>query len=131
MASALAFGMVNRALAGAGLEAGAIVGTAIYSVMLALLHTSTGTTIGMGVARGTPWPFFGQAVVVHLATALMLAPSTDTALTGGSVLGVALFIVALVFTAIYYYFVHERLLPQYVKEALVKLGGKKARKVAR
>lgn len=128
MASALAFGLVNRALSGVGLEVSAIMVTIIYSVMLAFLHISTGTTIGIGVARGTPWPFFGQAVVVHLAAALMLAPSGDSAWTEGSAVGVALFVVALVFTAIYYYFVHERLLPQYVREALDKLGQKKAKK---
>ncbi len=134
MASALAFGIVNRALAGVGMEVFAILITIIYSAMLALLHISTGTTIGMGVARGTPWPFFGQAVVVHLAVALMLVPSSDITLAEGDMLGVALFLIALVFTAIYYYFVHEKLLPQYVKEALEKVGGKKpkkARKVAK
>lgn len=134
MASALAFGIVNRTLAGVGLDVLAILITVIYSSMLALLHISTGTTIGMGVARGTPWPFFGQAVVVHLAVALMLLPSSDITLSEGDLLGMALFLIALIFTAIYYYFVHERLLPQYVKEALEKTSErrpKKARKVAK
>ncbi len=133
MAAALAFGMVNRALAGAGLDVTSILVTVIYSSMLALLHISTGTTIGLGVARGTPWPFFGQAAVVHLAVALMLAPSSDLSLAGDSI-GVVLFLIALVFAAAYYYLVHVRLLPQYVKEALQSTGEKgpkKARKVAR
>lgn len=134
MASALAFGIVNRALTGVGLDVLAISITIIYSSMLALLHISTGTTIGMGVARGTPWPFFGQAVVVHLAVTLMLLPSSDITLSEGNLLGITLFLIALIFTAIYYYFVHERLLPQYVKEALERTGEKKykkARKVAK
>lgn len=134
MASALAFGIVNRALTGVGLDVLAISITIIYSSMLALLHISTGTTIGMGVARGTPWPFFGQAVVVHLAVTLMLLPSSDITLSEGNLLGITLFLIALIFTAIYYYFVHERLLPQYVKEALERTGekkSKKARKVAK
>lgn len=134
MASALAFGIVNRALAGVGLDLLAILITVVYSLMLALLQISTGTTIGMGVARGTPWPFFGQAVVVHLAVALMLLPLSDITMSEGNTLGVALFVIALVFTAVYYYLVHEKLLPQYVKEALERTGegkSKKARKVAK
>ncbi len=134
MASALAFGIVNRALAGVGLDILAILITVIYSSMLSLLHISTGTTIGMGVARGTPWPLFGQALVVRLAVALMLIPSSDVTLSEGNALGVALFLIALVFTATYYYFVHEKLLPQYIREALERTGDgkhKKARKVAK
>jgi hypothetical protein len=133
MASAIAFGLVNRALAGVGLDPFAIVIMIIYSMMTAFLQISTGTTIGMGVARGTPWPFFGQAVVVHLAYVLLLAPFS-TALTNDMLLSYILFAVAFVFVATYYYYVHKRFLPAYVKEALAKMGGmkpKKARKVRR
>jgi len=65
---------------------------------------------------------------------LMLLPSSDITLSEGNLLGITLFLIALIFTAIYYYFVHERLLPQYVKEALERTGekkSKKARKVAK
>jgi len=133
MAAALAFGAVNRTLAlTGGLDAAAVVIVVAYSVLIALLNISTGTTIGMGVARGTPWPFFGQAVVVHLAVVLLLAPFSAISTGGDSTIGLVLFAVALIFIATYYYFVHRRLLPAYVKEALAKMGGmkpKKARKV--
>jgi hypothetical protein len=85
----------------------------------------------MGVARGTPWPFFGQAVVVHLAFVLLLAPSGTNVDSG---FGAVLFVVALVFVASYYYYVHRKLLPVYVKQALAKLAEQKpakARKVPR
>lgn len=131
MAASISFGLVNRALAGVGLDATAIIIMIVYSIMIAFLQISTGTTIGMGVARGTPWPFFGQAVVVHLAFVLLLAPFAN-GLTNDAVLVYVLFAVAFVFVATYYYYVHRKFLPAYVKEALAKMGGmkpKKAKKV--
>ncbi len=133
MASALAYGVVNRALSQTGFEAMAVVVMIAYSIMLAMLHISTGTTIGMGVARGTPWPFFGQAAVVHLAFVLMLYPSSSTIVDSG-LLATVLFAVALIFVAVYYHYVHQKMLPMYVREALVKLTDlkpKKAKKVPR
>jgi hypothetical protein len=131
MASALAFGLVNRALVQVGFDPLALVVMVAFSSMLALLQISTGTTIGMGTARGTPWPFFGQAVVVHLAFVLLLAPSGTNVDSG---FGAVLFVVALVFVASYYYYVHLKLLPVYVKQALAKLAEEKpvkAKKVPR
>ncbi len=101
---------------------------------IAKSFTSTGTTIGMGVARGSPWPFFGQAIVVHLAVVLLLAPFSTVLGEGESTIGIVLFVVAFIFTATYYWYVHRKLLPAYVREALAKMGGmkpKKARKERR
>lgn len=133
MATALAYGVVNRALIQTGFDTLALGIMIAYSVMVAMLQISTGTTIGMGVARGTPWPFFAQAVAVHLAFVLMLAPSS-TAFVGSGLVATLLFVAALVFVAVYYYYVHYRMLPLYVKEALANLSTgkpKKARKVPR
>lgn len=127
MATALAYGVVNRALAMAGFDPLAISVMVVYLIMLAMLQISTGTTIGMGVARGTPWPFFAQAVVVHLAYVLMLAPSSASFVDSGT-LAIALFMTAFAFMAIYYHYVHYRMLPRYVKEALAKLTDSKPRK---
>jgi hypothetical protein len=134
IASALAFGLVNRTLVGAGFDVVTLIVVITYSMMIAFLQISTGTTIGMGVARGTPWPFFGQAVVVHLAAALLLVPFNAIGTGGDSLIGIFLFAVALIFTATYYWYVHRKLLPAYVREALAKMGGmkpKKARKERR
>jgi hypothetical protein len=134
IASAIAFGLVNRALIGVGFDPLAVLIMVTYSILIAFLQISTGTTIGMGVARGTPWPFFGQAVVVHLAVVLLLAPFNTVLGEGETGIGLVLFGVAFVFIATYYYYVHKKLLPTYVKEALAKMGGmkpKKARKERR
>ncbi len=134
IASALAFGLVNRTLVGAGMDPVTLIVVIVYSMMIAFLQISTGTTIGMGVARGTPWPFFGQAVVVHLAAVLLLVPFTAVGTGGDYIIGMILFVVAFLFVATYYWYVHRKLLPAYVREALAKMGGmkpKKARKERR
>ena len=113
IASALAFGLVNRTLVGAGFDVVTLIVVITYSMMIAFLQISTGTTIGMGVARGTPWPFFGQAVVVHLAAALLLVPFNAIGTGGDSLIGIFLFGVALIFTATYYWYVHRKLLPAF------------------
>lgn len=133
IAAALSFGTVNRTLAIVGFDPLSLVTMVAFSIMIALLQISTGTTIGMGVARGTPWPFFGQAVMVHLAFVLLLIPS-GTDLSSGILIGTVLFVVAFAFVATYYYYVHVKLLPVYVKEALAKMPEpkpSKARKVPR
>jgi hypothetical protein len=133
MATALAYGVVNRALVQTGLDPLALVIMIAYSVMVAMLQISTATTIGMGVARGTPWPFFAQAVAVHLAFVLMLAPSSASFVDSGLV-ATLLFVTAIAFVYVYFYYVHYKMLPMYVKEALAKLSAdkpKKARKVPR
>jgi hypothetical protein len=127
MATALAYGAVNLALTQTGFDALAIAVMITYSIMLAMLQISTGTTIGMGVARGTPWPFFAQAVVVHLAFVLMLAPSS-TSFVGSGAVATALFAAAFVFAVAYYYYVHHRMLPIYVREALANLSENKPKK---
>ncbi len=80
----------------------------------------------MGVARGRPWPFFGQALVVHLAAVLLLSP-----LSQEGWLGYGLFVVALVFVASYYWYLFRKLFPTYVREALRHLAKKKAKKERR
>jgi len=130
MASALAFGAISLTLSNVQPDAGSLVLLIAYSVMLSLLNTSTGTTIGIGVAKGQPFAFFAQAAVVHLAFALLLYPFIQIPQTGESVLAYALFVVAGVFVASYFYYLHLRLLPVYVREALANLKRQEARERA-
>ncbi len=127
MASALAYGAINATLANTSPDALSMVVIIAYSIMLSLLHISTGTTIGIGVARGQPFVFFGQAAVVHLAFALLLVPFQQIAVTGVDALAFILFAVAAAFVLTYYYHLHRRLLPAYVREALKELQRQKER----
>ena len=127
MASALAYGAINAALVNTDPDALSMIVIVVYSIMLSLLHISTGTTIGIGVARGRPFAFFGQAVMVHLAFALLLIPFQQIAVTGVDALAFILFGAAAVFVLTYYYYLHYRLLPEYVKEALKELQRQKER----
>ena len=83
MASALAYGAINIVLTNTDPDAVSMLIIIVYSIMLSLLQISNGTTIGIGVARGQPFAFFGQATVVHLAFALLLIPFQQVADTGG------------------------------------------------
>lgn len=123
MASALAFGAVNRTLINVGPDPAAVVLMVATSVLVALLNISTATTIGIGVAKGRPWPFFGQAVVVHLAVVLLLFPLSEEGW-----LGYALFVVALLFVATYYWHFFRKIFPAYVREALRHLSKQKVKK---
>ncbi len=125
MASALAFGAINDTLVNTNPDVPSMLIVIVYSVIISLLQISTGTTIGIGVARGQPFAFFGQAVVVHLAFALLLVPFKQIAVTGVNTLALVLFAVAAVFIATYYYYLHSRLLPAYVKEAIANLQRQK------
>ncbi|NLK25893.1 MAG: hypothetical protein GX307_04875 [Euryarchaeota archaeon] len=127
MASALAFGAVNIVLTRSSPDALSLIILIIFSIMLSLLHISTGTTIGIGVARGRPFAFFSQAAMVHLAFVLLLLPFQQIPISGESALAYLLFIVAALFIATYYYFIHKRVLPEYVKDALADLRRKKDR----
>lgn len=127
MASALAYGAINATLTNTDPTVLSILIIAIYSIMLSLLHISTGTTIGIGVARGQPFVYFGQAVIIHLAFALLLVPFQQIAVSGTDILAFILFIVATIFILTYYYYLHYRLLPIYVKEALKELQRRKSK----
>ncbi len=127
IAAALAFGGIYRSLTNTGFTVGIVI-LIVYSIQLTLLNTSAGTMIGMGVARGTPWPFFGQVVVVHLAFILLMTPFELAVSYGNNPITYVLFGFAAIFVAVYYWYVHYRLLPLYVKEAIAKMKLKKARK---
>lgn len=125
MASSIAFGSVFFALTKVGYEPLSMILMIVTSVQYALLQASTGTTIGIGVARGQPWPFFGQAAVVHFAFAMLLVP---TSIAGQDLLTIVLLAVATVFIATYYWYTCYRLLPMFIREALSK-SESKARKI--
>jgi len=127
MASALAYGAINIVLTNTDPDAVSILIIIVYSIMLSLLQISNGTTIGIGVARGQPFAFFGQATVVHLAFALLLIPFQQVADTGVDAIAFILFGVAAMFMATYYFYIHKKLLPAYVRDALAELQRQKER----
>jgi len=97
------------------------VGTLVLlALQLVFLHGATGATIGIGVARGTPWGFFAQATLVHLVYNLMMIPFYMSEFTYGAVL----FVGAAVFLGAYYLYVHYRLLPAVVSEQVSRLVSK-------
>ncbi|MDH7508083.1 MAG: hypothetical protein QHH00_01635 [Methanomassiliicoccales archaeon] len=90
--------------------------TMILALQIVFLHGSTGATIGIGVARGTPWGLFAQAALVHLVYNLMMIPFYMSEFTFGALL----FIIAFIFLVSYYLYVHYRLIPDFVFELISK-----------
>ena len=89
----------------------------LLATQLVLLHGATATTIAIGSARGNPWPFLIQAILVHLAVNLLMVPYY----LGESPLGYISFALALGFLAFYYRHVYGTMIPDVVSEALSRM----------
>jgi hypothetical protein len=89
----------------------------LLSTQLVLLHGTTTTTIAIGSARGNPWPFLSQAIMVHLAVNLLMVPYY----LGEDPLGFISFALSLGFLALYYRHVTGTMIPDVVAEALSRM----------
>jgi hypothetical protein len=89
----------------------------LVSVGLVLLHGATATTIGIGSARGTPWPFLTQSIMVHLAFNLLMVP----VYLGESPLEFISLPLAVIFAGLYYRYVKDTMIPDLVSEALSRM----------
>ena len=89
----------------------------LLAVQLVLLHGATATTIAIGSARGNPWPFLIQAVMVHLAINLLMVPYY----LGESPLGYISFALSLGFLGLYYRHVYGTMIPDVVSQALSRM----------
>jgi hypothetical protein len=87
------------------------------AVQFVLLHGGTGATIGIGVARKMPWPYFAQATLVHLAYNILMIPF----FTGDELLGYPLFALATAILVVFYYQVWRKVLPELVRARVSKL----------
>ncbi|MEM2943483.1 MAG: hypothetical protein QXN93_05300 [Methanomassiliicoccales archaeon] len=95
----------------------------ILTFQLVLLHGSTGATIGIGVARGSPGSMFAQAALVHISYSLVLIPFYSLELG----YGIFFFILAFLGLLLYYLYVHYRLIPSFVSDAIMKFETKESR----
>jgi hypothetical protein len=89
----------------------------LLAIQLVLLHGSTTTTIAIGSARGNPWPFLTQAVMVHLAVNLLMVPYY----LGENPLGFISFGLSLGFLVMYYRHLYGTMIPDVVSEALSRM----------
>ena len=89
----------------------------LLAIQLVLLHGATTTTIAIGSARGNPWPFLTQAIMVHLAVNLLMVPYY----LGENPLGFISFALSLGFLAMYYRHLYGTMIPDVVSEALSRM----------
>jgi RsiW-degrading membrane proteinase PrsW (M82 family) len=92
----------------------------VLAVQFVTLHASTGATIGTGVAKGYPFEIFTQAAMVHIAYSLLMVAFFAVAEPWWYVTVP----VATVLLVSYYLYVHYRLLPSLVEEALSEMKSK-------
>ncbi len=89
----------------------------LLATQLVFLHGATATTIAIGSARGNPWPFLVQAILVHLAVNLLMVPYY----LGEVPLGFISFALAFGFLALYYRHVAGTMIPEVVSDALSRM----------
>jgi RsiW-degrading membrane proteinase PrsW (M82 family) len=93
---------------------------AVLAVQYVTLHGSTGATIGTGVVKGYPFEIFTQAALVHIAYSLLMVAF----FSGAEPWWYVTVPVATVLLVSYYLYVHYRLLPSLVEEALSEMKSK-------
>jgi hypothetical protein len=88
----------------------------IYSVTLCLIHGSTGTIIGFGAAKGRPWFYFMEAMIVRIFLIIALIPVIAD--MGEEWLKMVSLIVAL-FASIYVYrYIYRDVIPDSIPEKI-------------
>lgn len=96
---------------------------AVIAFTYILLHSSTGTTIGEGIARKRPWEFLMQALLIDMVVQLILAVFFRSA--GSSLwISYALLAAALAASVLYFLRINYLKLPGVVKDVL-RMEGKK------
>jgi hypothetical protein len=98
----------------------------LWAFQLVCINASCGALIGIGSARGQPWSYMGQALLLMVTYYLLLIPLYEL---GPGLWTYITFGLASLFTAYCYYYVHRKALPSIVKEAVtsMKKGTKRSR----
>lgn len=88
-----------------------------YSVVLCLIHGSTGALIGHGAAKGKPWYFFGEAMIIRLFFIAVLIPLIGN-IGEEWMMMVSLVVALLISIFIYYYYITKDIIPGALPDAL-------------
>jgi len=99
----------------------------LLAVQFVTLGGATGATIGAGVAKGLPFSYFAQAVMVHIAVNLIMI---GFYLAVAPPLNYVFLAIATAIPAYYYWYVHSRLIPSMISSEMRRFA-KKAKKVKR
>lgn len=130
MGCTMAFGMIYYLGSQGDLDAASWMIIIVIAFTNIFLHSSTGTTIGEGVARKRVWEFLFQALLIDLAVQLLMIP-VFTSLTAGTLWYYLSFIslgAALVVSILYFLRMNYLKLPSIVRDVL-KMEGKKRKDI--
>lgn len=100
----------------------------IYSVILCLVHGSTGALIGYGAAKGKPWYFFGEAMTIRLFFIVVLIPLIGN--IGEEWMMIVSLVVALLLSIlIYYYYIAKDIIPGALPDSLRRRKRMESRRI--
>jgi hypothetical protein len=88
----------------------------IYSITLCLVHGSTGTIIGFGAAKGRPWFYFMEAMIVRIFLIIALIPIIAD--MGEEWLKVVSLIAALLASIYVYRYIYREVIPDSIPETI-------------
>lgn len=124
MGATMAFQLSYRVLAayvkeGSPVPWEAYVIVSFWSLQMVLILAVVGTLVGIGSARGQPWTYFGQALVLFITYNLLLLPLYQL---GDNPLTYITFVLATVFTLFCYWYIRSKSIPEVVREAMTRMG---------
>jgi hypothetical protein len=95
---------------------------AIWSFQMVFISAATATIIGIGSAKGRPWHYFIQAVLIQAAYNLLLLPLYQSTDIAADLIYITItFSLATFFSLYCYWYIHKRALPELVREALSRM----------
>lgn len=91
----------------------------ILAFQIVCISAVTGTLIGIGSAKGKPWSYLWQAILVQVGYYLLLVPLYAE---GDGLLTYATFAFATFFAVYCYLYIHRKAIPDIIKEALERIN---------
>jgi hypothetical protein len=101
----------------------------IYSIILCLLHGSTGSIIGLGAAKGRPWHYFVEAMVIRAFFIIVLIPVIAN--IGGEWASIISLIAAFLLAILIYRMVATDIIPSAIPKEIKRRRRIKSRRIIR
>jgi hypothetical protein len=99
----------------------------VFSVTICIIHGSTGCIQGYGAAKGRPWYYFMEAMVIRISFILILIPIY--AAIGGEWVQAVSLVIALLSSIFLYRYIYKYFIPEALPEDLRRHKRIKSRKI--
>lgn len=99
----------------------------IYSITMCLIHGSTGTIMGFGAAKGRPWFYFIEAMIVRVFLIIVLVPVIAD--MGDEWIRVVSLVVALAASIYVYRYIYKEVIPSAIPETVRRRKRMESRRI--